>query len=248
MQTFQQYLKVAQQAALISGAYLLKNASKPKAIDVKKAHDLKLSIDRFSEKRIVQYLKKNSPFSILSEEAGTIKGKQEEYNWVVDPLDGTINYFHQIPFSCVSIALCRGEIPVLGVIYDFTRDELFTGVENKGAYLNGRPIKVSQTKFKKQAILTTGFPGQTSLSAENLSTFCQYVKTYQKVRLLGSAALSMAYLAAGRVDAYSEKDIMLWDVAAGIIIVKAAGGHYTIKPTKKTYQYLVSAHNGILGN
>jgi myo-inositol-1(or 4)-monophosphatase len=244
----QDLLQVAVQAAQLSGAYLLKNRARAKTVDTEKAHDIKLSIDRFSERRIVQYLKKHSHFPILSEEAGMLKGKDPEFYWVVDPLDGTINYFHQIPLSCVSIALCRGEQPVLGVIYDFTRNELFTGVADKGAYLNGRRIHVSQIKSKRQAVLATGFPSQTSLSAGNLSTFCSYVKAYKKVRLLGTAALSMAYVAGGRLDAYIEKDIMLWDVAAGIAIVQAAGGQSRIHPTKKRYSYHVTAHNGFLGN
>jgi len=235
------------QAAQLSGTYLLKNRARPKTIDIQKAHDLKLSIDRFSERRIVQYLKKHSPFAILSEEAGMLKGKDEEFYWVVDPLDGTINYFHQIPLSCVSIALCRGEHPVLGVIYDFNRNELFTGLADKGANLNGRRIRASQTRHQRQAILATGFPGQTALSAKNLSTFCQYVKTYKKVRLLGTAALSMAYVACGRLDAYIEKDIMFWDVAAGIAIVQAAGGKIQIEPTKQDYGFNVRAQNGFLG-
>ena len=234
-------------AAQLSGAYLFKNRAAVKTVDSDKGHDIKLSIDRFSERRIVQYLKKHSSFSILSEEAGMIKGKDEEYQWVVDPIDGTINYFHQIPLSCVSIALCRGENPLWGVIFDFTRDEFFTGITGNGAYLNGRRIHASQTKRKQQAILATGFPSQTSLSAKNLSAFCEYVKAYKKVRLLGTAALSMAYVAAGRLDAYIEKDIMLWDVAAGIAIVQAAGGQSLIKPAKKAFSYHVTAHNGSLG-
>lgn len=242
------FLQVAVKAAQLSGAYLFKNRAAAKTVDSEKGHDIKLSIDRFSEKRIVQYLKKHSSFPILSEEAGMLKGKDKEFYWVVDPIDGTINYFHQIPLSCVSIALCQGEHPVLGVIYDFNRDELFTGMEGKGAYLNGRRIYASQAKHKRQAILATGFPSQTSLSAGNLSRFCQYVKVYRKVRLLGSAALSMAYVAAGRLDAYIEKDIMLWDVAAGIAIVQAAGGQSYIESTKRAYSYHVSAHNGFLGN
>jgi len=244
----QEFLQVAVKAAQLSGAYLFKNRAAVKIVDADKAHDIKLSIDRFSEKRIVQYLKKHSHFSILSEEAGMIKGKDKEFCWVVDPLDGTINYFRQVPMSCVSIALCQGDQPVLGVIYDFTRDELFTGLVGKGAYLNGRRIHVSQIKQKRHAILATGFPGQTSLSKENLSAFCHYVRAYKKVRLLGTAALSMAYVASGRLDAYIEKDIMFWDVAAGIAILQAAGGQIHIKPTKRNYCYQISTHNGFLGN
>ena len=247
MNRFQALSQIAVKAARLSGAYLLKNKAAAKTVDIEKAHDIKLSIDRFSERRIVQYLKKHSPFSILSEEAGKLKGKDEEYIWVVDPLDGTINYFHQIPLSCVSIALCRGESPVIGVIYDFTRDELFTGIVKKGAYLNGRRIHVSQIKNKRRAVLATGFPGQTDLSEGNLATFCRYVKTYKKVRLIGTAALSIAYVASGRFDAYIEKDIMLWDVAAGMAIVQAAGGQCHIEPTKHVHGYQVSAHNGFLG-
>ena len=248
MGTIQDFLPVAVKAARLSGDYLFKHRAAAKTIDTQKAHDLKLSIDRFAEKRIVQYLRKYSSFAILSEEAGMLKGKTQEFYWVVDPLDGTINYFHQIPLCCVSIALCQGTFPVLGVIYDFTRNELFTGLADQGAYLNGRRIGVSQNKHKRQAVLATGFPGQTSLSAANLSAFCRYVRMYKKVRLLGTAALSMAYVAAGRLDAYTEKDIMFWDIAAGMAIVQAAGGEIHFEPTGRTHGYHIHAHNGFLRN
>lgn len=242
----QKYLAIAVEASRIAGEYLFKKRTSVKTVDVEKAHDIKLSMDRYSEHRIVQFLKKKTSFSILSEEAGMIEGKTNELCWVVDPLDGTINYFRQIPLSCVSIGLYKDKNPVLGVIYDFYREEMFTGIVNQAAYLNGQRIYVSATKDKRRAVLTTGFPGQMSLTDKNLAEFCQYVKSYRKVRLLGTAALSMAYVACGRMDAYIEKDIMLWDVGAGRAIIEAAGGKCRITPTQRPYCYDVKASNGIL--
>ncbi len=240
------YLAIAVKTARSAGDYLLKNKTAFQTVDVDSAHDLKLRADRLSEKRIVDHLRKHTPFSILSEESGMLKGSEDGFWWVVDPLDGTINYFHQIPLSCVSIALCYQQRPVLGVIYDFGRKELFTGVVGQGAWLNGRKIRVSRRKYKRQAVLATGFPSQNALSVDDIDTFVRNLNTYRKVRLLGSAALSMAYVAAGRMDSYYEKDIMFWDVAAGVALIKAAGGKIILSSTGREYCYQISAHNGKL--
>ncbi len=239
----QEYLPIAVKAAQLSGTYLLKSMANSQTVESDIAHDLKLKVDRMAERRIVQYLKKYTSFSILSEEIGFLKGEKNEFCWVVDPLDGTINYFHQVPLSCVSIALCYQQKPVLGVIYDFTRKEMFTGIVNKGAYLNGRRIRVSNIKEHRQAVVSTGFPSRMNLKTESFKKFIYYVRTYKKVRLLGTAALSMAYVACGRLDAYFEKDIMLWDVAAGAVLVQAAGGKVDLRLNKDSFKCQIMADN-----
>ena len=129
---------------------------------------------------------------------------------------------------CISIALWSSE-PILGVVYDFNRDELFTGVTGVGAWCNDLPISPSGISSPKNAILTTGFPVNRNFSSNSLDIFLQNIINFKKIRLFGSAALSLAYVACGRVDAYLEEDIMLWDVAAGIALIKASNGFIRIE-------------------
>jgi myo-inositol-1(or 4)-monophosphatase len=136
--------------------------------------------------------------------------------------------------------------PLLGVVYDFNRDEMFTGLVTEGAWLNGMPIKVSDVVEESKAVLCTGFPISTDFSELALLNFVKDIQSYRKVRLIGSAALSLAYVASGRVDAYQENDIAIWDVAAGIAIVKAAGGVAHFRPSKVENKLIVKAGNSFL--
>jgi len=184
--------------------------------------DIKLELDKLSEKRIIEALKANFDYSILSEEAGLIgKIKSNEPYWIIDPIDGTMNYSKDFPFACVSIALWINNEPILGVVYDFYKDELFSGLAGSGAYLNEVPIKTSNIKEKSKAVLMTGFPVYMDFSIDNLISYVSEMKEYKKIRMLGSAALSLCYVACGRADAYREENIKLWDVAAGVAINKA---------------------------
>jgi len=187
--------------------------------------DIKLSEDRGAEEIILETITSMSDTPVLSEETGLIgKVAAEEYLWIVDPLDGTYNFFRGIPFFCSSVALWKGGKPVLGVIYDPLRRELFTAVVGQGAWLNGQSIAVRTIVNRSQAAIAIGFPVQFSFTGEEIESFVAKVQGFKKLRLLGSAALSLAYVACGRVDAYMEKGIMLWDVAAGLALVVAAGG------------------------
>jgi myo-inositol-1(or 4)-monophosphatase len=171
---------------------------------------------------------------VLCEESGLV-GDAEDTGprWIVDPLDGTANYQRRIPLSCVSIGLFDGETPILGVIYDFHRDELFEGVVGDGAWLNGEVIQVSDRIEPGMAVLATGFPVATSFDDAALLDRIRQFQAFKKIRLIGSAALSCAWVAAGRVDAYHERDIQLWDIAAGVALVRAAGGHVAMEPTDR---------------
>ncbi len=240
------YLAIAMDVAKRAGDYLASQILKEKIVDVDLPHDLKLQVDKRSEKIIMNYLKERTNFSILSEESGMLEGQEKQFCWIVDPLDGTINYSRQIPLSAVSIGLWQGERAVLGVIYDFNRQEMFSGVMTQGAWLNEKTIGVSSTRYKKEAVVATGFPSQTDLSLVNAQDFSKHLNEYKKIRLLGTAALSLAYLAVGRLDGYFEKDIMLWDVAAGVAIVQAAGGQCHLNKTSRSYCYQVKASNGLL--
>lgn len=213
--------------------------------------DVKIGADRRLEKLIIEYLLDNSTFNILSEESGYIKNKNKNskyknYRWIIDPLDGSFNFLHDIPINCISIALWERDKPVLGIIYDFNRNELFNGIVGKGAWLNGESIKTSMSDKINQSVLCTGFPADSNFSNDTLNNFCRNIRNFKKIRLLGSAALSLAYVACGRADIYMEDGIKIWDVAAGLAIVSAAGGHIEYESMKKKNCMKVIASNALL--
>ncbi len=219
-------LALAEKTARAAGELLRGDASRLRQVNFEDNKDVKLQADLDSEKLIGELLAKGSPFPMLGEEGGgdtTLTDGSDPY-WVVDPLDGTHNYLRMVPMTCVSIGLLRGEEPLLGVIYDFNRDELFSGPADGGLFLNGEAHLPVWAETIEQASLTTGFPVGRDFSVESLQEFIAKVQVYKKVRMIGSASLSMAYVAAGRFDAYVEDGIRLWDVAAGLALVKAAGG------------------------
>ena len=149
---------------------------------------------------------------------------------------------------CVSIALWQGLNPVLGVIYDFVSGKIYSGVVDKGAGCNDKAIEVSRVASYDQAVLATGFPSSRDYSDVALEASIRSIQSFKKIRMIGSAALSLAHVSSGNVDAYTEDDIWLWDVAAGLALVKSAGGTYTISEIKDRFQLDVFAANGLLGN
>jgi len=230
---WQQEFELAKTAAKIAGECLRKINRSDILSD--SGRDIKHQADIDSEQLIIETLQTlNHP--VLAEESGEhgIFSEDAPY-WVIDPLDGTLNYSYTIPLCCVSIALWKQDTPILGVIYDFIHDELFTGIVGQGAWCNEKPIIVNKTTEFNQAILATGFPVNRDFSDQAIQNFVKQIQAFKKVRLLGSAALSLAYVAYGRIDAYKEENIMFWDVAAGIALVKAAGGFVAYKhsQTKK---------------
>lgn len=225
-------LELAITAVKEAGKILANRASMH--IDSSIGKDLKLSKDKESEKKIIEVLSAHSDYSILSEENGLKKIGDDSMLWIVDPLDGTVNYFRNITeLSCISIALYNNRQPVLGVIYRFIADELYYGELGKGAFCNGIPIKTSHVELVQDAMLATGLPVNRDYSNESLSTFVKQSQCFKKVRMLGSAALMGAFVAAGRFDVYCEDNIMIWDIAAAAAIVKAAGGEVYIKYIKE---------------
>lgn len=218
-------------------------------ISVNLERDTKLSGDMRLNRLIVRQLQEKSPYPVLSEEEETSwrnSVQNKDCLWIVDPLDGSLNFSRNIPLSCISIALWQGMQPLLGVIYDFNREEMFTGIVAEGAWLNDVPIKVSDNIAKNESILCTGFPVATDFTESALLHFVKDVQAYKKVRLLGSAALSLAYVASGRADVYQENDIAIWDVAAGIAIVQAAGGTAYFSPGEMLNRFIVMAANEAL--
>ncbi len=243
-----EWLRIAEETARGAGEFLASRRNSETVVAAELERDVKLIADQRSEERIINDLRERSGFAIISEEAGTLSGEdiEQELRWIVDPLDGSLNYLKGIPLCCVSVGLWRGNEPVLGVIYDFNRKELFAGIPGVGAWLNQSPIHVSQTHELKRALLCSGFPAGSDFSEDAIFNFVTQVRQYKKLRLLGSAALSLAYVAAGRADAYYERDIRIWDVAAGLSIVQAAGGTVVRAQSALTDAITVYASNSLL--
>ncbi len=146
------------------------------------------------------------------------------YRWVVDPLDGTTNYVHQYPYYCVSVALLKGQKLQVGCIYDPSRDECFTAATGSGAWCNGRPLTTAPTKSLDQALVASSFAARVEPESAEVAEFLKVLYRSQSIRRLGSAALNLAYLAAGRLDVFWSTSVKLWDVAAGVLMVQEAGG------------------------
>lgn len=226
---YQAELDLAITAARNAGAFLADAIQQPRVVLKEEGRDIKLQADRDAEARILEVLR-DLPHPVLTEESGTHGAYGADVDaWIVDPLDGTLNFQRGAPVCAVSIALARGNEPLLGVIYDFNRGELFTGVVSEGAWLNGAPMRVSAVRERSRSILSTGFPTNRSYSEESLLEFVRHAQRFKKLRLLGSAAIMLAYVACGRYEAYAEDDIMFWDVAAGAALVRAAGGHVDLE-------------------
>lgn len=248
MPNLSSFLNLARDIAENAARIFEEDGSKYQSVEQDLERDVKILADRRLESIIVKRLLKESPYPILSEESGYLRGRSGDtaYRWIVDPLDGSLNFLRRIPLSCISIALWNGLEPILGVIYDFNREDSFLGIVGEGAWLNGKPIMVSKINKESKAVLCTGFPVSTDFSQKSLLDFIEDIREYKKIRLLGSAALSLAYVACGRADVYMENDIKIWDVAAGIALVKAAGGMVKYTPTGKKNIYRVKASNQYL--
>jgi myo-inositol-1(or 4)-monophosphatase len=188
--------------------------------------DLVTEVDRACEALVVEALRRERPGDdVLAEEGGAHAAAGAAVRWIVDPLDGTVNFAHGYPCFCVSIGVEREGVRTVGVVYDPLRDELFEAVRGRGARRNGRPVRVSATAEIGRALLATGFAYDVHESAEdNLDLLARAVKSAGGVRRDGSAALDLCYVACGRFDGYWELKLHPWDVAAGILVVEEAGG------------------------
>ena len=233
--------KLAIKAARETGLFLLENKRSKKEIYREEGRDIKLEIDRQSE-ILIRKMLENSGLNVIGEEYGGQRNNDGDF-WVVDPLDGTSNYFRGIDQCCVSIALMNRDTAKIGVIYNFNSDELFTAYTGGGAYLNGNKVHVSTIDKKAKASLTTGFPASESI--ESSSRYLESFSGWKKIRMFGSAALSCAYVASGRCDVYQEKGVYLWDFAAGICLVEEAGGKATYEKIDDS-RYSVNFNNGRL--
>lgn len=215
------------------------------AVDETTDHDVKLQLDRECQELITTMLLQAFPgHTVFGEEGGSAYGASE-YQWIVDPIDGTVNFFHNFPHFCAAIALQHRGITILGVTYDPNRDELFTAVKGGGAFLNGKPIAVSRRATLREAMVSTGFSKSKETLDHSIELVTYYGLNAQKLRMNGSAALDIAYVAAGRLDIYLERTIRLWDIAGGVLMVQEAGGKIEQAPLPGTEQgYTLIASNG----
>ena len=229
---------LAVDAARQAGDFLNQSKLEKKEVYKEEGRDIKLIIDQDTEKLIrASLLGTNIP--ILGEEYGgdIADGKY----WVIDPIDGTANYFRGLDECCVSIALMENDEALIGVIYNFNNDQMYTAIKDQGAFLNNTKISVSDIASKDKASITTGFPA--SETVESSMNFLHDLKGWKKVRMFGSAALSCAYVASGKCDYYAEKGVYLWDIAAGICLVKEAGGCADFKLIDKERYEVVFSNN-----
>ena len=224
-------------AARDAGNFLKKNKFLDKEIYKEEGRDIKLEIDRSAEKIIRHHLEPTK-INILGEEfGGDLNSKTL---WVIDPLDGTSNYFRGLDLCCISIGLMSHGKCLIGVIYNFNTEEIYSAIKGGGSFLNNNKISVSSIDQRNKASLTTGFPASETL--ESSVSFLGDLKSWKKVRMFGSAALSCAYVASGKCDFYAEKGVYLWDFAAGICLVEEAGGIAEYSPIDNQ-RYEVSFRN-----
>jgi len=262
-----QALAAAVKAARAAGKIMRDNWHVPKHINQVDAHDIKLELDVRCQKTIEKLLRRAFPAVSVVGEEGCSGDPNSDYRWVIDPIDGTVNYFYGMPHAAVSIALQKavegrklkverearpalGSRPstfdtVLGVIYDPFTDELWTATRGGKTKLNGRPVRCSSRSRVNDSLVAIGF----SKSAENLRISLPHVnrlaRRAKKIRIMGSAALELAYVASGRLDVYIERTINLWDIAAGGLMVECSGGEMFLVPLRDGRLRMV-ADNGRL--
>lgn len=216
--------------ALETGAFIRQERQRfsYEAVEFKGKSDLVSYVDKESEKRLVDGLKKLIPEAGFITEEETTDQQTKDYTWIIDPLDGTTNFVHGIPHYCVSIGLMHEGTIVAGLVYEVANDELFHAWQGGGAYLNKKPIHVSTAPSFSDCVLATGFPYYMfERLDEYLQILHQLMKDTQGLRRMGSAAADMAYVACGRYGGYFEYNLNSYDIAGGVILVKEAGGSVT---------------------
>jgi myo-inositol-1(or 4)-monophosphatase len=219
-----EYARTASEIAREAGAILRDRFGKPHEVRYKGAIDMVTEADQAAEDHIAGRLRRAWPSHDLLCEEGSRGASGSSYRWVVDPLDGTTNFAHGLPTFAVSIGLEEDGVPVVGVVYDPMRDELFAARRGAGATLNGAPLRVSSTDRLIASILVTGFSYDFARRVRQAETWRDFLTRVQAIRQTGSSALNLCYIASGRIDGYWEQGIAPWDVAAGALMVTEAGG------------------------
>ena len=216
--------------------------------DASCSREMKSAADEVLESIILNHLY-TSGINVLSEEGGHLIGEKEtSFRWILDPLDGTVNFIRGLAPCAISLALCDGDIPILGVIGEYPSGKIAWGGINEGAFISGNKINVSKISDRNQSVLCTGFPSRFKFDENGKSWVTETLGQYAKVRMLGAASLSLLSIAKGSAEVYHEKNIMIWDVAAGLAIVEGAGGSFTVNKNPGTDTYDVFASNGLVLN
>lgn len=249
-----QALTVAVKAARAAGKIMRDNWRRQKTVNQESLHDIKLELDVHCQKTIEKILLAPFPeISVLGEE-GCSGNPNSDYRWVVDPIDGTVNYFFGMPHAAVSIALQRAQSPkskvqsyktILGVIYDPFTDELWTAMLGGKTKLNGRAVHCSKRSRVNESLVAMGFSKSKENLEKSLPHLNRLARRAKKIRIMGSAALELAYVASGRLDVYIERTINLWDIAAGGLMVECSGGEMFLIPLPDGRLRMV-ADNGLL--
>ena len=244
-------LAAAVDAAHQAGALMKQHLRRAKQVNESHQHDIKLELDVRCQKLITRVLARAFPaIPVLGEEGIDAASEQAVARWVVDPIDGTVNFAYGIPHAAVSIALqvrtADGFRSEVGVVYDPFMDDLWTAIRGKPARLNGRITRVSTRPRLDESIVSLGFAkSQDSLKAAQ-AAFLELTHRVRKIRIMGSAALALTYVACGRFDAYVEAGVRLWDIAAGGLIVECAGGSFVTQALPGEHRYGLIASNGLI--
>jgi myo-inositol-1(or 4)-monophosphatase len=259
-----QALGAAVHSAQLAGALMRKNLHSTKRINEEHQHDIKLELDVRCQRLIQKTLRTAFPDTALLGEEGIAGAADAADRWVVDPIDGTVNFAYGIPHAAVSIALQSRDVRApkgnrttpahpdaiyqtqVGVVYDPFCDELWTAVRGGPARLNGRSIRVSSRRHLREAIVSVGFAKHPDTIQQMLPAMQYLVHRVRKVRIMGSAALALVYVASGRFDAYLEGGIRIWDIAAGGLILECARGEFWHRPVAGDHTFEVNANNGLL--
>lgn len=217
-------LEAAEEAARRAGNFLREHFTSPHRIDFKGKIDLVTEADPEAERLIVETLRQKTPeIPVLGEELS--RTEPQGFYWLVDPLDGTTNYAHGFPWFGVSVALMKDESPLVGVVYHPMMEEMFAAARGRGATLNGRPIRVSETVLPERSLLATGFPYNIHEDPPGvIELFKCFLLRVRGIRRAGAASLDLAYVACGRFDGFWEALLKPWDTAAGVLLVEEAGG------------------------
>jgi len=242
-------LETAIAAAYAAGRLLRQNFGAALTVNQTTHHDIKLEIDELTQQLIAKAILADYPDHCILGEEGVAGPATAEVRWVVDPLDGTVNYFYGIPHYAVSIAAQQRTGPetwetVAGAVYDVELDEMFAAAKDEPATLNGQPIRVSDRAELSEAIISIGFFKSIETIRRSLTDFQHLVERARKIRIQGAAALDVVYVASGRYDAYQEYGIKLWDIAAGQLILDRAGGRTESAPAAEPHTFNVRMTNG----
>jgi len=239
------YQTTAEEAARAAGGLLRANFGRPLHVDENLSHDIKLELDKRSQSLIESVIFSRFPGHAIYGEEGVGGDASSEFQWIIDPIDGTVNFFYSVPHFAVSIALRHAGKMIVGVIYDPMRDEMWSVADGELPLLNGQPIRVSQRTSLGECVVSVGLAKTSSTINSGLPQFERMARSAKKCRLMGSASLDIAYVACGRLDAYIENAISIWDVAAGLPMVEAAGGRVTLTPHKdQSEKYAIVATSG----